>query len=277
MVKNKHIGPVLKWVGGKRQLLSVIDTFLPETIGSYYEPFVGGGAVLFHLQAQKAVINDYNEELINVYNVIKNDVDALLIDLKRHANDSEYFYDLRAKDRNGLYSKMTPVEKASRVIFLNKTCFNGLYRVNAAGEFNTPFGRYKNPNIVNETTLRAVSEYFKNQHVEIKQGDFEASLKDVEKGAFVYFDPPYDPVSISSNFTSYTDQGFGRKDQIRLKEVCDSLNEKGVNFMLSNSATDFIKDLYSDYRIEITKAKRSINSNKDKRGKVEEVLVMNYE
>ena len=280
MKKNKIIlaAPVLKWVGGKRQLMSEIEKVLPKTYTTYYEPFIGGGAVLFELQPNKAVINDVNGELINLYNVIKDDVELLIEDLKKHENTPEYFYSIRELDRKkDKYENLSNVEKASRIVYLNKTCFNGLFRVNKAGEFNSPFGKYKNPNIVDEVTLRAVSKYFNKADIKILNGDFEASLKGIRKGAFVYLDPPYDPVSNSANFTGYDKGGFNRDEQIRLKKLCDKLDKKGVKFLLSNSATDFIKDLYKDYNIKIVKAKRAINSNGNARGEVDEVLVRNYE
>ncbi|EGT0000576.1 DNA adenine methylase [Clostridium perfringens] len=280
MKKNKIIlaAPVLKWVGGKRQLMSEIEKVLPKTYTTYYEPFIGGGAVLFELQPNKAVINDVNGELINLYNVIKDDVELLIEDLKKHENTPEYFYSIRELDRKkDKYENLSNIEKASRIVYLNKTCFNGLFRVNKAGEFNSPFGKYKNPNIVDEVTLKAVSKYFNKADIKILNGDFEASLKGIRKGAFVYLDPPYDPVSNSANFTGYDKGGFNRDEQIRLKKLCDKLDKKGVKFLLSNSATEFIKDLYKDYNIKIVKAKRAINSNGNARGEVDEVLVRNYE
>lgn len=276
--QNKLVIPVVKWVGGKRQLLPEIRKYIPSKISTYYEPFFGGGAVLFDMQPKKAIVNDVNEELINLYEVIRENVDELIEDLKKHKNEADYFYEIRGLDREkDVYSKLTKVERASRIHYLNKTCFNGLFRVNSAGQFNAPFGRYKNPNIINEVTIRAVSKYFNEAKITFKYCDFEESLKGIKKGAFVYFDPPYDPVSDSSNFTGYAKGGFDRNEQIRLKKLCDKLNSRGINFLLSNSATEFILDLYRDYKIEIIQAKRSINSKGDKRGEVEEVLVRNYE
>lgn len=278
MRKNKLVQPVLKWVGGKRQLLPEIEKYIPSTYKAYYEPFVGGGAVLFHLQPKTAVINDINGELINLYSIIKDDVEALITDLQRHRNESDYFYEIRELDRKKEeYNRLSAVERASRVIYLNKTCYNGLFRVNRAGEFNSPFGSYKNPNIVNEITLRAVSNYFNKSDIRFENTDFVQALDGIKRGSFVYFDPPYDPVSSSASFTGYDKGGFDRAEQQRLKELCDSLNEKGVKFLLSNSSTDFIRDLYKDYKIEIIKAKRAINSKGDSRGEIDEVLVRNYE
>jgi DNA adenine methylase len=280
VAKNALVVPVVKWVGGKRQIIDEIIKYVPDSFSTYYEPFLGGGAVLFELQPKKAVVNDINEELMNIYEVIKDNVDELIEGLKRHKikNDKAYFYEIRELDRNReQYNLLTPVERASRIIYLNKTCYNGLFRVNKSGEFNAPFGNYKNPNIVNETTLRAVSAYFNKAKIRFTCQDFEDALKWSRKGAFVYLDPPYDPVSETASFTGYDKGGFDRNEQIRLKKTCDKLNKKGIKFLLSNSATDFIMDLYQDYKIEVIQAKRAINSKADRRGNVDEVLVMNFE
>jgi DNA adenine methylase len=277
MKKNKLIAPFLKWVGGKRQLMPAIKELIPKTYTNYYEPFIGGGAVLFELQPKKAIINDFNEELINVYQTIKENSEELIFDLKTHRNESDYFYNLRAIDREENFGNLPNIRRASRVIYLNKTCFNGLYRVNNSGEFNSPFGRYKNPNIVNETTIKAVSKYLNNNDITILNVDFEEAVEGINRGSFVYFDPPYHPVSASSNFTGYVPGGFDMYEQVRLKDLCDKLDKKGVKFLLSNSATQFIEDLYKDYKISYVKANRSINSNAKKRGEIDEVLIRNYE
>lgn len=278
MTYSKLVSPVLKWVGGKRQLLPDIRKYIPQDITTYYEPFIGGGAVLFDIQPSKAVVNDINHELINLYQVVKDDVEALIQDLSKHKNESDYFYELRAWDRDAaIYAKRSNIERASRVLYLNKTCYNGLFRVNQSGQFNTPFGRYKNPNIENAITLRAVSKFFNESDVEFRNTDFEGAVRGCQQGDFIYFDPPYDPVSDSANFTGYAQGGFGRAEQVRLKELCDKLNETGVKFLLSNAATEFIIDLYKEYNIEIIQAKRAINSNPANRGVVDEVLIRNYE
>ena len=277
MLSNKLIVPVLKWVGGKRQLMPTILNHIPKQFTNYYEPFIGGGAVLFQLQPEKAVINDFNAELINVYQVVKNDVDKLLLSLAKHQNTPAYFYNIRASDRSSDFQNLSAVERASRIIYLNKTCFNGLYRVNSAGQFNAPFGFYKRPNIVNEFKLRAVSDYLNNNDILILNADYETALHDIKKDAFVYFDPPYHPVSETSNFTGYVQGGFDSKEQIRLKNVCDELTRKNIKFLLSNSAVPFITELYAGYEIHIVKANRAINSNGEKRGEVDEVLICNYE
>lgn len=277
--KNKLATPVLKWVGGKRQLLPEINKYIPNQISTYYEPFVGGGAVLFDLQPNNAVVNDVNPELINLYKVIRDDVDSLIAELSTYKNEEEFFYTMRSLDRDEeKFAKLTSVEKAARIHYLNKTCYNGLFRVNQAGQFNTPFGKYKNPNIVNEKTLKAVNILFNKMNIRILNVDFEDALKNAKKGAFVYFDPPYDPVSDSSSFTGYAKGGFDRNEQIRLKKLCDKLNKRGIKFLLSNSSTDFIRDLYDeeDYIIETIGAKRAINSKGDQRGEIDEVLIRNY-
>lgn len=280
MVKNnKLVSPFLKWVGGKRQLMTSIVELLPENIKNfnYVEPFIGGGAVLFHLQPKNAIINDFNGELVNVYNVIKNNLSELILDLKLHINDSDYFYKIRGLDRTEEFYNLTPVQRASRIIYLNKTCFNGLYRVNNAGEFNSPFGRYKNPNIVNEPTLKAVNKYLNNNNVVIRSVDYEAILDEIDNRSFVYLDPPYHPISESPNFTGYVQGGWNIFDQIRLRDACDRLNERGIKFLLSNSSSPQIRDLYRNYNLTTVKANRAINSNGADRGEVDEFLINNYE
>ena len=276
--KNKLVSPFLKWVGGKRQLIPAIMEHLPKNINNlnYYEPFIGGGALFFHLQPQNAFINDFNEELVNVYNVIKDNLPELISDLKKHKNEADYFYEIRSSDRSDEFQNLSLVERASRVIFLNKTCFNGLYRVNNAGEFNAPFGRYKNPNIVNEPTLKAVNKFLNSSNVRISSGDYSEILATADENSFVYFDPPYHPISESSNFTGYVQGGWNIFDQIRLREVCDDLHERGVKFLLSNSSAQFIRDQYENYTIKTVKATRAINSNGADRGEIDEVLIKNY-
>lgn len=276
---NKLVAPFLKWVGGKRQLMPSIVELLPQNITylNYSEPFIGGGAVLFHLQPRNAVINDFNEELINVYNVIKNNVTELITDLKKHENNADYFYEIRGIDRTENFKTLTSVQRASRIIYLNKTCFNGLYRVNNAGEFNAPFGRYKNPNIVNEPTLKAVSKYLNGNSITIRSGDYATVLGELDNKSFVYLDPPYHPISESSNFTGYVQGGWDIYDQIRLRDACNELNERGIKFLLSNSSSPQIKDLYKNYNIITVKANRAINSNGADRGEIDEVLIRNYE
>lgn len=272
-----HAAPVVKWVGGKRQLLPQILPLIPKRMTAYCEPFLGGGAVLFALQPRRALVNDLNQDLITVYRVIREDADALIDHLSRHENTPEYFYRIRDLDRDkDAYAALSDVEKASRLLYLNKTCYNGLFRVNASGSFNSPYGHYRRPNIVNEQTIRGVSRYFNSCDITFFSGDFAAVLEQVPEGGFVYLDPPYDPVSDTASFTGYNRGGFGREEQVRLKECCDALTARGVKFLLSNSATPFIRELYSSYRVSIVQARRAVNSVASRRGAIEEVLVRNY-
>lgn len=275
MAKNVLVSPILKWVGGKRQLLDSIIPYINKNCSVYVEPFVGGGAVLFELQPKKAIINDYNEELINVYRMVKENPEELIAALTVHSdrNTEEYFYTVRSWDRSPDYAMLSDVERAARVIYLNKTCYNGLYRVNSAGQFNSPYGKYKNPNIVNAPTIRAMSKYFSSNDVEIRHGDYRDVLKGLKRGAFVYLDPPYMPISSSAYFTGYTEGGFDYEQQVALKEECDKLRKKGIPFLQSNSDCPEIRELYADYEIVTVQAKRSINSNASKRGEINEVLI----
>ncbi|MBQ3350644.1 MAG: DNA adenine methylase [Thermoguttaceae bacterium] len=278
IIKKVELAPALKWVGGKRQLLDVFQPLFPKDFSTYCEPFLGGGAVLFHLRPQVAIVNDANEELMNVYRVIKTQLNRLLEELKSYENTSEFYYAIRDIDRDpSKYKKLSQVKRAARILYLNKTCFNGLYRVNNAGEFNVPYGKYKNPNIVNEIGLTAIHNYFNQADIKMESTDFSKCLLDLPETAFVYFDPPYDPVSTTSNFTGYAKGGFPKEEQERLCQVCNSLDKRGIRFMLSNSATPFIRELYSNFNITIVKAKRAINSVGTKRGEVDEVVIRNYE
>jgi DNA adenine methylase len=281
---NPLVRPFLKWAGGKRQLLPEIIKYCPKLTSkhTYYEPFIGGGALLFELQPQKAVINDSNKELINCYQVVKESLDGLIDELKKgqYSNTEKSYYNLRDLDRSTKkYATLSEVEKAARIIYLNKTCYNGLFRVNSQGQFNVPFGRYKNPNLLDDAVLRAVSKYLNSNQIALLNQDFQEAVKTAKRGDFVYFDPPYDPVSETASFTGYDVNGFNRDEQQRLKKVFDDLTDRGCKVMLSNSCTDFIMDLYKDYhdKLKKVKAMRNINSNAFKRGMVEEVLVLNYE
>lgn len=282
MKKNILVAPVLKWVGGKRQLIEDISPLIPKQISTYVEPFVGGAAILFHLQPKKAIINDFNDELMNVYQVIKEDPNGLIKILEKHkeANSEEYYYETRALDRTSDYENLSKEEKAGRILYLNKTCYNGLFRVNSSGQFNAPYGKYKNPAIVNDVTIKAVSNYFNSANIKFLNGDYKEALKGLRKGTFVYFDPPYMPVSSSSNFTGYTENGFGYEKQVELRDECLKLHKRGIKFLQSNSYTPEILELYSDssvFTIKVVQAKRSINSKSDKRGEISEVLIYNYE
>ncbi len=269
---NPH--PFLKWAGGKRQLIPQMKNYFPKSFNKYIEPFVGGGAIFFYMLPEKAILIDINEELINCFKVIKHKVEELIDLLKNHKNEKEYYYQIRNLDRNPeVYKKLSDVEKASRTIYLNRCCYNGLYRVNSKGQFNVPFGRYKNPNFCDEKNLEAVSSALKN--VNVLRGSFEVCLDYAEKDDFIYFDPPYQPISQTSSFTSYTKENFGIESQRKLFSVFKSLDNRGCKLLLSNSYNDFILDLFNDYQIILLNAKRAINSNATKRGIIKEVLVLN--
>ncbi|MCX6382473.1 MAG: DNA adenine methylase [Armatimonadetes bacterium] len=272
------VQPFLKWAGGKRQLLAAIRPLIPTKIDRYYEPFVGGGAVLFDLQPRSAVINDCNAELVNCYTMIRDHPEELFLEVEKFANTREAFYDIRERDRNPDFVSLPPIERAARLLYLNKTCYNGLFRVNSQGQFNVPFGNYRNPLIADPAVIRAVSRYLNASGVTLLNTDFGEALKDTKRGDFVYMDPPYDPVSDTSSFTGYNLNGFDRAEQCRLKEVCDTLTTRGVKVLLSNSDTPFIRDLYAskEYAIHTVQARRNINSVAAKRGKVDEVFILNY-
>lgn len=277
---EEKLSPVFKWGGGKRQLLDTILPLIPPHT-RYYEPFVGGAAVLLGLRPEYAVINDFNAELINSYKVIRDKPEELIRLLQEHKerNSVDYFYEVRAWDREpAIYGRMTDTEKAARTIYLNRTCFNGLYRVNKQGFFNTPCGKYKNPEIINADCIRGIHEYLTGNRIDIRCGDYKKALKHIRAGAFVYFDPPYmPPESGEETFTKYTVDGFGEEKQIELKEVCDILTEKGVKFMLSNSCCGFIRELYKDYHVGTVQARRNVSADGGKRVLIDEVLVTNYE
>lgn len=266
--------PIVKWVGGKRQLMFELLKNMPEDYNRYFEPFIGGGALFFELQPDNAYISDMNEELINLYQVVRDNVDELITDLQKHDISKEYFMEIRNIDRTEKYQNWSNIQKASRFIYLNRTCFNGMYRVNSKGEFNVPFGHYKNPRILDENNLINCSNLL--QRTEIKHADFSEILKKVKKGDFVYFDPPYVPLSETSSFTSYTKDGFDMDMQFKLRDVCDELDSMGVKFLLSNSDTKLVNELYENYNIKKVFASRQINANADGRGKITEVLVRNY-
>jgi DNA adenine methylase len=270
------VQPFLKWAGGKRQLLPFLKKYLPTAYNTYYEPFVGAGALLFSLQPEKAIINDVNPELINCYRVIKDYSTGLVADLQKHPNSKAHFYKIRQLDRDEKFGQLSPVERASRIIYLNKTCFNGLFRVNKRGQFNVPFGRYKNPNIVNADTIQSISRYLNDNEITILNTDFARVVETAGRGDFIYFDPPYDPLSDTSSFTGYSLAQFGKAEQERLRDVFDALTRKGCFVMLSNSSTNYIAGLYANYNIISVQASRNINSVVAGRQKIDEFLVLNY-
>lgn len=264
--------PFIKWAGGKSQLLPDMSTLFPpkQQIGRYFEPFLGGAAVFFYLQHPKSFLSDSNEELVELYKAVQQNVEELIKALKVHRNEHDYFYKIRAQSP----SDLSPVQRAARFVFLNKTCFNGLYRVNSKGEFNVPFGKYKNPNICDMEGLRAASLAL--QHAKIANEDFESVLSRTKPTDFVYFDPPYHPINKTSSFTSYTSDKFSDDEQKRLACVYKELSDRGCFVMLSNSDTPLIRDLYKDFHIHEFQANRTINSNPNGRGKITELLIINY-
>ena len=280
-VKKKSVTckPFVKWVGGKRQLLSQfrkLGLYLSDfdsVCGRYFEPFVGGGAVFFDLHPKNATISDLNSELITTYMVVRDNVECLIKSLKQYVYDKDYFLKIRAMNP----AEMSDLDVASRFIYLNRTCFNGMYRVNSKGQFNVPFGRYKNPIICDEGNLRAVSRSL--QGVEILNADYKVAVSKARAGDFVYFDPPYYPISSTSSFTSYTKDGFAEKEQIELRDIFAELSNRGCYVMLSNSDSTFIRDIYGGLKnvtITAVSAGRAINSKATGRGKIIELVITNY-
>ena len=276
MLKGK---PFVKWAGGKRQIIDKLKKYAPVDFDTYFEPFVGGGALLFELSPKKAVINDSNQELMNIYEVLcdedkfKKMCRALNSYEKQHSE--EFYYELRNKDRNKkTFSKLSDYTRAARTIYLNKACFNGLYRVNSKNEFNVPFGKKTKVNTYEGDNLITVSNYLTMNDVKILCCDFEEAVSSAKKGDFIYFDPPYD--SDTSTFNSYTEDGFGKDEQKRLAKVFKELDSRGCYVMLSNHNTHLVNELYKGYNIHVIEAKRNINANAKGRGNVEEVIITNY-
>lgn len=270
--------PITKWVGGKRQLLPSLHEYMPSRFGNYFEPFIGGGAMLFSLAPEEATINDFNSDLINLYCVVRDNSKELLkiLEVHQEKNTKEYYLELRNLDRSDAINKLSNVEKAARILYMLKVDFNGMYRVNRKNQFNVPYGRYKNPKIADEETISNVSRYFQESKINILNGDFSDAVQTAVKDDFVYFDPPYIPVNVTSSFTSYTSDGFDMDDQIRLRDLFSDLSNKGVHVMLSNSDVPAVRELYKDFNIHSVSANRFINSKSDKRGKVGEVIVTSY-
>lgn len=264
--------PFVKWVGGKRGIINELKTRLPASISDYYEPFVGGGALFFacHKSVETAFLSDVNIDLLLTYKVIQKDADPLIALLKKHAekHSDDYFYKVRSQ-----HDLKDPVQIAARFIYLNKTCFNGLFRVNSKGEFNVPVGKYTNPQIVNELNLKACQVALSKAKIKLQS----YNKIEPQAGSFVYFDPPYHPTSETAYFTQYSKGGFSEKDQIELRDFVNKLTKQKVNVMLSNSNTPFVQDLYKGYNIAVIDAPRAVNCKPNKRNSVEEVLITNYD
>jgi DNA adenine methylase len=281
-MKEAALKPFLKWAGGKRQLLPEIRKNLPVDFRKrfYYEPFAGAGAVLFDLQPEKARIADTNKELITAYCAVRDDPDGLirLLTIHREKNCREYYYRIREMDQDATgYADLSDTEKAARTMYLNKAGYNGLYRVKSGGYFNVPFGKYKNPSLFDEASLRAVHEYLLSKNIEIIRCDFEEAVKDLTEDAFVYFDPPYHRLC-KTGFTAYQAEGFGEAEQLRLRDLYVCLTEKNIPCLLSNADTPFIRDIYQNKAFEVitVRARRAINSDGDGRGGINEVLIKNW-
>lgn len=268
------VKPFIKWAGGKRDLLAQYRPYFPARgqVRRYFEPFLGGGAVFFHLQLQPAFLFDTNQWLIETYQVVRDQVEALIGALQQHSNEKEHYYAIRAVDP----TQLSPVERAARFIYLNRTCYNGLYRVNSHGRFNVPFGRYKNPVICDTKNLYTASQSLQETQLEVS--DFETAACLAGAGDLVYFDPPYAPLSATANFTSYTQNRFSTTDQARLAQLFHQLHERGCFVMLSNSNAPLIHELYQghNYNVIEIQARRAINSDPDKRGPIPELLITNF-
>lgn len=276
MLKAK---PFVKWAGGKRSIIDKLKNLVPYDFNTYYEPFVGGGALLYELQPKKAVINDYNTELMNVYECIKdeNKFANMCNELNKHeANHSEeYYYQIRDLDKDKKkFSKLVDYKRAARTIYLNKACFNGLYRVNSKNEFNVPSGKKTKVNTYDGPNLGIIHCLLNFNDIKLLSTDFEDAVKNAKKGDFVYFDPPYD--SDTSTFNSYTENGFGKEEQKRLAEVFKDLDKRGCYVMLSNYNTTLVKELYKNFNFNYVTASRNIGASAKNRGKVEEVIITNY-
>jgi DNA adenine methylase len=273
-IRKSSCRPFVKWAGGKSQLLPELADRLPASFNRYFEPFVGGGALFFHLQPQEACLSDITPDLINSYHAVRNSVEDLIKDLAQHRYERKYFELLRAADRSAEFAEWSAVKKASRMIYLNKTCFNGLYRLNNEGFFNTPFGRYKNPKIVDEENLRRCSRAL--EKTRISHRSFETAAEEAEEGDFIYLDPPYVPLNSTSNFVGYSKDKFSGDTQKKLFDLCCLLDKKKVKFMLSNSSTPWVLETYNKFNMQLVKATRAINSKRLGRGKIDEVIVTNY-
>lgn len=266
--------PVVKWAGGKTKLLPDLLGRTPGRYRRYFEPFLGGGALFFKLEPRFAVLNDKNDELMGMYRCLAWNVEAVLRRLARHRknHNEEYYYATRER-WNEKRDKMGDVDRAATFIYMNKTCFNGLYRVNSRGRFNVPVGRYKDPQIFSPSILRSVSKIL--QRAEIRAGHFTDAVEGAGAGDFVYFDPPYHPLTSTSNFTSYTSDNFDEDDQRELATVARALAARGCRVLVSNSDTPFIRSLYKGFHIENVECPRNINAKASKRGPIKEVLIGN--
>lgn len=277
-IEIEKLQPFTKWTGGKRKLIPKLKELMPEIYGNYYEPFIGGGALFFELSPRVAIINDFNEELINCYIQIKENPIKLIEILKIHKekNSKEYYLEIRGLDRTDKFKELSKVERAARIMYMLRVDFNGLYRVNSKNQFNVPYGNYANPKIVDEELINNISNYLNTYDITITSGDFEDSVSTVKEGDFVYFDPPYIPLNETSSFTSYTHEGFSYEDQVRLRNTVRKLTEKGVKVMVSNSSSKLTIDLYEEFNIHYVEVSRTNGAKSSSRGIIKEVIITNY-
>jgi len=277
---NSVTHPFVKWAGGKTQILSKLKELMPTEYNNYFEPMIGGGALFFSITPKKAYINDTNDELMCAYQCFKDDslFDSLKKELRKHeANNSEdYYYQIRAQDQKLDFLNQPVYVRAARMIYLNKACFNGLYRVNSKGFFNVPFSKKEKVNTFDDANFNSIRQYFLSNNINITSTDYHKVVEKAKAGDFVYFDPPYDVYPDKLGFVDYGKDGFGKEEQIKLRDCFKALSDKGVKVMLSNHNTPFINELYKGFNIHVINAKRMINSKADGRGNVQDVIITNY-
>lgn len=277
---NLSLSPFVKWAGGKRQIKEIIIKMIPKEFNTYFEPFLGGGAIFFELKPKKAYINDINKNLMDIYSCFTNEnyfnnlVDELNKLEKLHSEKT--YYEIRSMDKDHRFNLLPIWVKAGRTIYLNKSCFNGLYRVNSKGFFNVPFGKKEKVTLYSKENFDNIKKYFANNEIKIYSENYIDIVSNAKENDFIYFDPPYDNLDDKNSFTTYTEYDFNKEDQVKLSNVFKELDKRNVKLMLSNHNTKLIRELYKDYKITIVKAKRMINSNASKRGKIEEVIITNY-
>jgi DNA adenine methylase len=288
-LNEKQLKPPLKWAGGKRQIINELAERMPKKFNKYFEPFIGAGALFFEIKPENSTVNDINFEISNLYKVLSvksktlkliellKDYEKKHNELKNLESKSEFFYKVRALDREESFKNSQDYEVLARTIYLNKTCFNGIFRLNSEGYFNVPFGKKEIVNLFDKNNIDSINYFLESNKVTILNGDFEIALRDVSKGDFVYLDPPYDTIDNKNSFTTYSKEGFGKEDQRRLAKLFIELDKRGAYLMLSNHNTELIRELYSKFNIKVINVRRMINSKGDGRGKVEEVLITNYE
>lgn len=276
-MSEKLVTPLLKWPGGKKRVLPEINKYVPNLYNTYYEPFLGGAAVFLNIKPQKAVISDTNWELINLYNTVKTNPTELIEELSKpfYENSKEQYQIVRNLDREETYSSLTNIQKAARTLYLNKTCFNGLYRVNSKNQYNTPYGYYTNPTIVNKPLITEIHKIFNNENITMLHSDYLTTLNTVTgDNNFVYLDPPYIPLTATSAFTAYTKDKFNESNQRELADKAQELNNNGNYVLLSNSDTELTREIFKDFILAPIQVQRSVSANKTSRVKAKELLII---